>query len=572
VRELDADSDDGVGVLNTGVSPSFAPGMGSAKAMRGVTVAPLSSTLISGSESPDGLEPPVRDESAGVRPFSVDLATGSERSAEEAPERPSSPPGVSESTPFDADVEIEEAPFHEEEEDDDDDFHLEFGVIEPKLPTHALEADSGIDEIWTAISATEERMLGSGEHAPATAASSDAMTPRPDEGTFQTVALSSAELKELTQRQGSGSATPLLPTEEDRGGAELEPDLDRLTGSIDLSSIAIPDSGVRLDSASWTPPAPSELDAPPPPLLAPRPPKPPAGGGESKERSISSGESWSNRALESSAALRGLGERDIHSGLSPPAAGSVSPGAAPSAATRDSSAMRRRPDLPPQKRSSQTLPKKAQSSPPRLMELTILLVLAVGIIVAYIYGQDLYQRLTVVAPTPEPAGDPSLGEPPAPIFESLDPNDEAVSLLDLSRIQDGVPLVDVRVATPVASPVTNILRITYGSYEERGTEIVLWGDGSFSALNTSLLRLPGEAPRQLVRVGGIEAPHPNPSYILESSSEVTALRIEYHIADPYNEVQLVAELGSAEVQLVNVQVVDRRLILRFERLTPRRRR
>lgn len=231
--------------------------------------------------------------------------------------------------------------------------------------------------------------------------------------------------------------------------------------------------------------------------------------------------------------------------------------------------MRRRPDLSA-RASGAGEAKGRTSTVGRAIELAILLVLAVGIIVAYFYGQDLY-RTVITWLRPPPSTTQPQGEQPPPIDQNLDPNDEAASLLDLSRVPDGVPTVDIRVATPVASPVTIVTRISYQIEEEGGTEVVLWGDGSFSALSTSLLRLEGDAPRELVRVGGIQAPHPIPSYTLDSP-EVTGLEVGYHVAQPFNELQLVADLGSPQVQLVSVVVLDRRLILRFERVNPRRRR
>jgi hypothetical protein len=197
----------------------------------------------------------------------------------------------------------------------------------------------------------------------------------------------------------------------------------------------------------------------------------------------------------------------------------------------------------------------------RMAEITVLVLLALGLVAGYLVVQRLYKekpRQDGLARIEDMGSEGAVTSE-----EGLGEGQSSATIFDLSQLPAGLPRVDVLVATPVASPVTRVDRVSTQSGPD-GTEVTLWGDGSFSALNASLLRLDGESPRQVVQVSGIVAPHAIASYRLDTS-EVIRLRFGYHLGQPFNELHAVADLVDPSVRLVHVMVVDRRMILLFSR-------
>jgi hypothetical protein len=136
------------------------------------------------------------------------------------------------------------------------------------------------------------------------------------------------------------------------------------------------------------------------------------------------------------------------------------------------------------------------------------------------------------------------------------------SLWDLVQ-EEGLPEVDLLVTTPVGQAARRLIAFDAEAVEG-GTVVTLLGDGTFGPVSTVHLRLDRDPPREVLKISGIVDP-PEVSELEVATAEVARLRFGYHLRRQYNELQVVADLTSPEVRLVQITVERRRLVLRFER-------
>ncbi|HVS64605.1 MAG TPA: hypothetical protein VMT85_14005 [Thermoanaerobaculia bacterium] len=197
----------------------------------------------------------------------------------------------------------------------------------------------------------------------------------------------------------------------------------------------------------------------------------------------------------------------------------------------------------------------AMSGPLRIAGLLILAPLFVVLYLAVqqCYGEPVRDASEV--PTMGPRGRMTLADSRI-ILET-----PGKSLWDLVQ-EGGLPEVDLLVTTPVGQAARRL--VSFGAEAvDGGTIVTLEGDGTFGPVSTVHLRLDRGPPREVLKIAGIVDP-PGGSELAVSTAEVERLRFGYHLRRQYNELQVVADLTSPDVRLVEITVERRSLVLRFE--------
>ena len=200
-------------------------------------------------------------------------------------------------------------------------------------------------------------------------------------------------------------------------------------------------------------------------------------------------------------------------------------------------------------------PSLAEMSGP--LRIAGLLILAPLFVVLYLGVQQCYGE-----PVRDASEVPTLGPPVRMTLADsrMILETPGKSLWDLVQ-EGGLPEVDLLVTTPVGQAARRL--VSFGAEAvEGGTIVTLEGDGTFGPVSTVHLRLDGP-PREVLKISGVVDP-PGGSELAVSTAEVERLRFGYHLRRQYNELQVVADLTSPDVRLVEITVERRSLVLRFE--------
>ncbi|HEV3455794.1 MAG TPA: TIGR02266 family protein [Thermoanaerobaculia bacterium] len=102
--------------------------------------------------------------------------------------------------------------------------------------------------------------------------------------------------------------------------------------------------------------------------------------------------------------------------------------------------------------------------------------------------------------------------------------------------------------------LTAVQRITWQPVAD-GTEVVLWGNGDFTNESYTRTRVGGLPVREVIRITGIDRPFPSPRLMVRTP-ELLQIRTGYH---PPQELHIVLDLGSRDVQVIGVQPGPRQL-------------
>ncbi|MEM6703485.1 MAG: hypothetical protein AAF690_12295 [Acidobacteriota bacterium] len=131
----------------------------------------------------------------------------------------------------------------------------------------------------------------------------------------------------------------------------------------------------------------------------------------------------------------------------------------------------------------------------------------------------------------------------------------ADSLLALRRQEDG-PAVDLEL-DPTLAPANLLENVTW-SESDGSTVVDFAGNGSLSPADTSLLRLDGESPRYVLKIGGMSEAYFANQLPLRTAA-VDQLRFGLHLGTLRNEVHVVFDLTGADVEVRQIQLEPRRL-------------
>jgi uncharacterized protein (TIGR02266 family) len=174
--------------------------------------------------------------------------------------------------------------------------------------------------------------------------------------------------------------------------------------------------------------------------------------------------------------------------------------------------------------------------------------------------QDRLRRLLSPAAPPPPsvpaAPSPAVPPPvePATVPADSEPPAEA-SLPEASETSREPPVA----AGPAA---TRVQSITW-EHIAGGTEIVVRGDGVIRSGSYRQTRIDGGAPRELIRLIGIQAAYPK-TEIPVATLQVRRIRIGYHQETSPPELHVVLDLAGPQVQVTLLEEENRQLRIRLK--------
>jgi hypothetical protein len=99
-----------------------------------------------------------------------------------------------------------------------------------------------------------------------------------------------------------------------------------------------------------------------------------------------------------------------------------------------------------------------------------------------------------------------------------------------------------------------VQRITWEA-SPGGTEVVLWGNGDFTARSYSRTRVGGLPVREVIKIAGVTRPYPV-ARLPVRTPELVQIRTGYH---PPEELHVVLDLGSRDVQIGGIESGPRQL-------------
>src|SRR4029079_16185413 len=158
-------------------------------------------------------------------------------------------------------------------------------------------------------------------------------------------------------------------------------------------------------------------------------------------------------------------------------------------------------------------------------------------------------------PTPPPPPPPASSEP-TPATEPTPPSSESNSE------------VPEPPEAPESSgpPATRIQSITWEQIAS-GTEILIRGDGVIRGGSYKQTRIEGGAPRELIRLTGINDPYPK-AEIPVATLQLRRIRIGYHQASSPPELHVVLDLAGPKVQMTLLEEENRQLRIRLKEPGP----
>lgn len=208
----------------------------------------------------------------------------------------------------------------------------------------------------------------------------------------------------------------------------------------------------------------------------------------------------------------------------------------------------------------------AETPPPRHRRSWIFLVLGLAVLAALGFTQqDRLRRLLSPAPPPPPAV-PAAAPPPAgqPAVEPANVPVDSEPPAEISAPEASeVPPEPALAAGPAA---TRVQSITW-EHIAGGTEIVVQGDGAIRSESYRHTRIDGGAPRELIRLIGIQAAYPK-SEIPVATLQVRRIRIGYHQETSPPELHVVLDLAGPRVQVTLLEEENRQLRIRLKEPTP----
>lgn len=162
---------------------------------------------------------------------------------------------------------------------------------------------------------------------------------------------------------------------------------------------------------------------------------------------------------------------------------------------------------------------------------------------------------TVPEPSPPPDAGPSTPTAPGP--PSGEPGIEA----------PGAARGEAAAASESeAAPADRIRLITWDD-EPTGTVVTFWGNGPFLQDRVGRHRVQGGAPRELVKIRGIDLPY-RMTAIDVGTEELARIRTGFHPQDRVNELHVVLDLTGPGIELTRAEASENRLSLHLEAVGP----
>lgn len=153
-------------------------------------------------------------------------------------------------------------------------------------------------------------------------------------------------------------------------------------------------------------------------------------------------------------------------------------------------------------------------------------------------------------PAPSPSSDAA---PPEPAASEPPPGDRA------SR---EAPEEAAAPAAPEAAPADRVRLITWDE-EPSGTVVTFWGNGPFLRDRVIRHRVAGGAPRELVKLRGIDLPF-RQTVIEVGTPELVRVRTGFHPQNRVNELHVVLDLAGPGVELTRAEAAESYLRLHLE--------
>lgn len=196
----------------------------------------------------------------------------------------------------------------------------------------------------------------------------------------------------------------------------------------------------------------------------------------------------------------------------------------------------------------------------------ILPLLGLAVLAAVGFSQqDRLRSLISPAPPPPPAvpgAAPAPAAPPAAEPAAVPVDSEPPAEVSAPETSEA-PQEPAVAAGPAA---TRVQSITW-EHIAGGTEIVIQGDGLIRSESYRHTRIDGGAPRELVRLIGIQAAYPK-SEIPVATLQVRRIRIGYHQETSPPELHVVVDLAGPRVQVTLLEEENRQLRIRLKEPTP----
>lgn len=117
-------------------------------------------------------------------------------------------------------------------------------------------------------------------------------------------------------------------------------------------------------------------------------------------------------------------------------------------------------------------------------------------------------------------------------------------------------------AEPEDAPADRVRLITWDE-EPTGTVVTFWGNGPFLRERVIRHRVQGGAPRELVKLRGIDLPY-RQTVVPVDTPELVRIRTGFHPQDRVNELHVVLDLAGSEIELTRADASENRLRLHLE--------
>jgi molecular chaperone DnaK len=150
------------------------------------------------------------------------------------------------------------------------------------------------------------------------------------------------------------------------------------------------------------------------------------------------------------------------------------------------------------------------------------------------------------ATRPPPAPAPEVAAAPAPSAAAAPSPAAATAVASPAAVP---PAASPAVAA--TAPLTAIEKITWQQGPE-GTEVVLWGNGTFRRQDCAHYRVEGDPPRVLVKLRGIRRPFAE-GRLLVGTRQVRQVRTGYHDEGAGGELHVVLDLAGFGVEVTGMQ-------------------